>query len=227
MICVDEPRRGVAQQAMAARRASGPSPAALASQHRAASVVLWGPGEQSLAEESSRRRAAPRCSAADVNRRSGGARPRRRAVGLGRHRSYAHRRGRGTPIVGIYGPTRPSRNGPGRPDDVTVSRTRLRVPSSAAMQAGDDVSGGHRGRGGDRRDRSPPWRERSRAEPGSGESFAVIARFRVTLGFALRRARVLARRADGRASSPWEPRSRSLARRSGSGPPATSTNRAR
>jgi ADP-heptose:LPS heptosyltransferase len=28
----------------------------------------------------------------------------------------------GTPIVGIYGPTRPARNGPFAPDDVTVSR---------------------------------------------------------------------------------------------------------
>src|SRR5262249_37044234 len=28
----------------------------------------------------------------------------------------------GTPIVGIYGPTRPARNGPLSPDDVTVSR---------------------------------------------------------------------------------------------------------
>ena len=28
----------------------------------------------------------------------------------------------GTPIVGIYGPTRPARNGPLAPDDVTVSR---------------------------------------------------------------------------------------------------------
>jgi ADP-heptose:LPS heptosyltransferase len=28
----------------------------------------------------------------------------------------------GTPVVGIYGPTRPERNGPWRPDDVTVSR---------------------------------------------------------------------------------------------------------
>jgi heptosyltransferase I len=28
----------------------------------------------------------------------------------------------GTPIVGIYGPTRPSRNGPWSPEDVTVSR---------------------------------------------------------------------------------------------------------
>jgi heptosyltransferase-1 len=28
----------------------------------------------------------------------------------------------GTPIVGIFGPTRPERNGPWLPDDVTVSR---------------------------------------------------------------------------------------------------------
>jgi ADP-heptose:LPS heptosyltransferase len=28
----------------------------------------------------------------------------------------------GTPLVGIYGPTRPERNGPWRADDVTVSR---------------------------------------------------------------------------------------------------------
>src|SRR6185369_14043164 len=28
----------------------------------------------------------------------------------------------GTPIVGIYGPTRPSRNGPWAPGDVTISR---------------------------------------------------------------------------------------------------------
>ena len=31
----------------------------------------------------------------------------------------------GTPIVGIYGPTRPSRNGPLSPDDVTVSRDAI------------------------------------------------------------------------------------------------------
>ena len=28
----------------------------------------------------------------------------------------------GTPIVGIYGPTRPSRNGPWAPGDITISR---------------------------------------------------------------------------------------------------------
>ena len=31
----------------------------------------------------------------------------------------------GTPIVGIFGPTRPSRNGPWSPDDVTVSRDEV------------------------------------------------------------------------------------------------------
>jgi ADP-heptose:LPS heptosyltransferase len=28
----------------------------------------------------------------------------------------------GTPLVGIYGPTRPSRNGPWSPADITISR---------------------------------------------------------------------------------------------------------
>jgi ADP-heptose:LPS heptosyltransferase len=31
----------------------------------------------------------------------------------------------GTPIVGIYGPTRPERNGPWRPGDETVSRAAV------------------------------------------------------------------------------------------------------
>ena len=31
----------------------------------------------------------------------------------------------GTPLVGIYGPTRPERNGPLLPDDVTVSRATV------------------------------------------------------------------------------------------------------
>ena len=53
----------------------------------------------------------------------------------------------GTPIVGIYGPTRPARNGPWSPDDVTVSRdARLPVPPPAPLPARDDVPAGHRGR---------------------------------------------------------------------------------
>ena len=31
----------------------------------------------------------------------------------------------GTPIVGLYGPTRPERNGPWLPDDITVSRASI------------------------------------------------------------------------------------------------------
>ena len=31
----------------------------------------------------------------------------------------------GTPLVGIYGPTRPERNGPWLPEDVTVSRASI------------------------------------------------------------------------------------------------------
>ena len=43
----------------------------------------------------------------------------------------------GTPLVGIFGPTRPARNGPWSPRDVTrVARRRLPVPSPAALHAG-------------------------------------------------------------------------------------------
>ena len=42
----------------------------------------------------------------------------------------------GTPLVGIYGPTRPARNGPMSPLDVTVSSdARLPVPSPAPVPA--------------------------------------------------------------------------------------------
>jgi ADP-heptose:LPS heptosyltransferase len=88
-----------------------------------ASVVLWGPGEQPLAEDvvaASKGGAllSPSTSVADL-------------VALARHASVmisgdtgpAHIAAAvGTPIVGLYGPTRPSRNGPWNPDDVVVSR---------------------------------------------------------------------------------------------------------
>ena len=42
----------------------------------------------------------------------------------------------GTPLVGLYGPTWPERNGPWDPDDVVISRAeRVRVPSQAPVPA--------------------------------------------------------------------------------------------
>jgi ADP-heptose:LPS heptosyltransferase len=87
------------------------------------SVVVWGPGEEALARDVATAAGdaallSPRTSIADL-------------VALARSASLfvsgdtgpAHIAAAvGTPIVGIYGPTRPSRNGPWSPDDVTVSR---------------------------------------------------------------------------------------------------------
>lgn len=95
----------------------------LRDRHGLASAVLWGPGEESLAREVAQAsggaaQVAPETSIADL-------------VALGRaatlmvsgdtgplHIAAAV----GTPIVGIYGPTDPARNGPWASADVTVSR---------------------------------------------------------------------------------------------------------
>jgi lipopolysaccharide heptosyltransferase I len=87
------------------------------------SVVLWGPGEREIAEDviAQAEGAAlltPQTSIADVVALaraalimvSGDTGPTHIAAAVG------------TPIVGIYGPTRPERNGPWLPEDVTVSR---------------------------------------------------------------------------------------------------------
>jgi lipopolysaccharide heptosyltransferase I len=87
------------------------------------SVTLWGPGEESLAQEVVADAAgaaivSPATTIADL-------------VALTRHATVmvsgdtgpTHIASAvGTPIVGLYGPTRPARNGPLSPLDVTVSR---------------------------------------------------------------------------------------------------------
>lgn len=87
------------------------------------SVVLWGPGDQPLAEDvvagsGGSAMLAPPTSIADLV-----ALARAAALMISGDTGPAHIASAvGTPIVGIYGPTRPSRNGPLAPDDVTVSR---------------------------------------------------------------------------------------------------------
>jgi heptosyltransferase I len=96
---------------------------ALAARHRLASIVLWGPGEESLAfavVAAARGSAAmaPPTSVAGVLSLakaaqlivSGDTGPLHLAAAVG------------TPVVGIYGPTSPARNGPWNPDDVSLSR---------------------------------------------------------------------------------------------------------
>src|SRR5207248_650690 len=95
----------------------------LRERHQLASVTLWGLGERSIAEAvvSSSNGAAilsPPTSIADIIALARGA-----AVMVSGDTGPTHIAAAvGTPIVGIFGPTRPARNGPWAADDVTVSR---------------------------------------------------------------------------------------------------------
>ena len=98
--------------------------AALHARHGLMSAVLWGPGEEPLAQAvvagagEGAAVASPKTTIADLVALARGA-----ALMVSGDTGPAHIAAAvGTPLVGIYGPTRPSRNGPFSPDDVTVSR---------------------------------------------------------------------------------------------------------
>jgi lipopolysaccharide heptosyltransferase I len=96
---------------------------ALRDRHGLMSVVLWGPGEEALAEETVAAShgaavSAGKTTVADIVALARGA-----AVMVSGDTGPTHIASAvGTPLVGIYGPTRPARNGPLAPEDVTVSR---------------------------------------------------------------------------------------------------------
>jgi lipopolysaccharide heptosyltransferase I len=96
---------------------------ALRDRHDLMSVVLWGPGEEPLAREvvagaPGAALLSPPTTVADIVAMSRGA-----ALMVSGDTGPTHIASAiGTPIVGIYGPTRPARNGPLSPHDVTVSR---------------------------------------------------------------------------------------------------------
>jgi len=104
--------------------------AAIASQlrerHGLMSVVLWGPGEEALAADVVAQAGgaavlSPKTTIADVV-----ALARRAALMVSGDTGPTHiAAALGTPIVGIYGPTRPARNGPMSPLDITVSRDAI------------------------------------------------------------------------------------------------------
>ena len=100
--------------------------ASLRERHGLATIVLWGPGEQPIAEEvvATSRGAAtlsPPTSIADLVALARGA-----ALMISGDTGPTHIAAAvGTPIVGIFGPTRPSRNGPWVAADVTVSRDSI------------------------------------------------------------------------------------------------------
>jgi heptosyltransferase I len=100
--------------------------AALRDRHGLTSVALWGEGERALAEEvathsSGAAIVAPPASIGDLVALSRGA----KLIVSGDTGPVHIAAAVGTPVVGIFGPTRPSRNGPWLPDDVTVSRAEV------------------------------------------------------------------------------------------------------
>jgi heptosyltransferase I len=100
--------------------------AGLLAQHGLRSVVVWGPGEEQLARDAAAASSGaatvlPETSIADIAALARGA-----SLFVSGDTGPAHLAAAvGTPIVGIFGPTRPSRNGPWSPDDVTVSRASV------------------------------------------------------------------------------------------------------
>jgi lipopolysaccharide heptosyltransferase I len=96
---------------------------ALRNRHQLQSVVAWGPGEEPLARDvvkqsSGAAMLSPQTTIADLVALARGA-----SLYVSGDTGPAHIAAAvGTPLVGIYGPTRPSRNGPWSRDDVTVSR---------------------------------------------------------------------------------------------------------
>ena len=133
---------------------------ALDERHGLKTIVSWGPGEEALAQEVVREGAgaallSPRTSIGDLVALIRGA-----ALMISGDTGPTHvAAALGTPIVGIYGPTRPSRNGPWAPGDITISRDCvLPVPSSSPVYTRADVSvrrGDGRGAG---RGRAAGWR---------------------------------------------------------------------
>jgi lipopolysaccharide heptosyltransferase I len=90
------------------------------------SIAVWGPDEEGLARElveksSGAALLSPKTTIADVVALARGA-----SLYVSGDTGPAHIAAAvGTPIVGIYGPTRPSRNGPWLAEDVSVSRSEV------------------------------------------------------------------------------------------------------
>ena len=98
----------------------------LQTRHNLRSIVLWGPDERALAEQvvaesDNAAILAPQTSIADVAALAAAA-----SVMVSGDTGPTHIASAvGTPLVGIYGPTRPERNGPLGADDIAVSRASV------------------------------------------------------------------------------------------------------
>lgn len=99
---------------------------ALRSRHGLMSAVLWGPGERALAEFVVANSDGAAVLTAETSISDLVALARAAAVMVSGDTGPTHVAAAvGAPIVGIYGPTRPERNGPWRPQDETVSRVAI------------------------------------------------------------------------------------------------------
>lgn len=96
---------------------------ALKARHGLTSILIWGPGEQALAEQAvadaqGTAVLSPLTTIRDLVALARGA-----ALMVSGDTGPTHIAAAvGTPIVGLYGPTRPERNGPWSAEDVTISR---------------------------------------------------------------------------------------------------------
>ena len=96
---------------------------ALASRHRLRSIVLWGPGEEPVAQAvaaaaDGTAEVSPPTTIADLVSLTKAA-----TIVISGDTGPMHVAGAvGTPVVGIFGPTDSARNGPWAEDDVTISR---------------------------------------------------------------------------------------------------------
>jgi heptosyltransferase-1 len=100
----------------------------LAKRHDLRSLVLWGPGEEQIAgavvaASDSTAAMSPPTTIADIVALAKAA-----ALMISGDTGPMHIAGAsGTPLVGIFGPTDPQRNGPWSEDDLVVSRYRACV----------------------------------------------------------------------------------------------------
>jgi heptosyltransferase-1 len=97
--------------------------AAIHERHQVRSMVLWGPGEEALASavvaaSKGAAQAAPPTTIVDIVALARGAQ-----LMISGDTGPMHIAGAvGTPIVALFGPTRPERNGPWSPADISISR---------------------------------------------------------------------------------------------------------
>jgi lipopolysaccharide heptosyltransferase I len=96
---------------------------ALKARHGLTSVVLWGPDERALGEETVARAGGAALATPPTTIRDLVALARGAAIMVSGDTGPTHIAAAvGTPIVGLFGPTRPERNGPWRSEDVSISR---------------------------------------------------------------------------------------------------------